>query len=158
MVYRLPRSMRVSLFGACAVLVVISLLPPLMPSTRTITDAWIKYALLLLMTIPAAIWCYREASSSRVELSSSGLKVYSVLYQVTSTWSNVERLDMSPFGGQILHLREPGLKSVFPLTLWFRLSGYDRRIQLAPFVTDRRTSELLRDIQIFAPHAVRKEK
>jgi len=155
-IHHLPRSMRISLFVATGILIALSLLPPFLPSTKMIADPGLKYALLLLLTLPSAAWFYVEASSSRIVITSAGIEIFSVLYRISSSWENVNRLDISPFGGQILHLREPGLRSIFPLTLWFRMSGYDRRIQLAPFVADRRKSDLLRDIQLFAPHAIKK--
>jgi hypothetical protein len=98
-------------------------------------------------------WGLYEALFNRVVTSPEGIEYHFAMYRITTTWSNVKHIETNPFGIVNVVLREPALKGIPPFSWYFKLVGYDRLIQLSPYVSDWTASELVQDIRRYAPHA-----
>lgn len=67
-------------------------------------------------------------------------------------WDNIERIENNLFGVVNIVLRRP--LSYGCLVDWYaRLMGLDKLVQISPFVDNWQTSELVKDIQTYSPHA-----
>jgi hypothetical protein len=98
-------------------------------------------------------WCLYEALFNRIVTSPIRIKCHFALYRISTPWTNVKHIETNPFGIVNIVLSEPALTGI-PLFSWyFKLFGSDRSIQLSPYVSDWKSSELVQDIRHYAPYA-----
>ena len=93
-----------------------------------------------------------EAAFNRIITSPAGIEYHCSPYRIRTVWVNTVRIEANPYGVINLVLRDPAL-SGFPLFSWyFKVFGYDRLIQISPYMANGDASPLIVELKRFAPH------
>ncbi len=95
---------------------------------------------------------------SRRVTSPAAIEQIDFLYRVAVPWSEIDRIEVNPYGIVNLMLKHPAASGCLPIVWYCSLFGYDRMISLSGFGTGREHSELVADVARFAPHLRNREK
>lgn len=148
--HRLSKHLRI-LFVVCGVgLIVVTATIAVFsrPAKPEDFQAWMLCPAAGLLAIVVAV--IAELAVGRIETSPSGVACYSSGYTFGTEWANVDRIDVNAFGFANLHFRHR--PNHVPILLRILSgSGYDRMIQLSPYIESATTSELLVEIKRYAP-------
>ena len=89
---------------------------------------------------------------SRRVTSPAAIEQVDFLYRAAVPWSEIDRIDVNPYGFVNLMLKHPAASGCLPIVWYGRLFGFDRMISVSGFGTGRDHGELVADIARFAPH------
>ncbi len=143
--YRLARAWRAILIVCSAGLVLI----PIGLAVASPRDSALVPVVLLFIGL-AALSC--GALFSRIIISPSGIEYRLLGTRATAAWDKVDRIDLNPFGFINLMCREPIYQGQI-VNFLLRPLGYNRTIQLSPYIDDLGTSPLLLDLAQYLPNS-----
>ncbi len=98
------------------------------------------------------VFCIGEALVARRVTSPAGIEQIDFLYRVEVPWSEIDRIEVNPYGFVNLMLKHPAASGCLPIVWYGRLFGFDRMISVSGFGTGRNHGEFVADIARFAPH------
>ena len=104
--------------------------------------AWAAFVAGLLL-----LWV-RCALESKVITSPAGLEYHELLIMANISWEQVSSVVKNPFGIVQLHTKTPIYAQPW-LDRCMRFWGYDRHINISPYIEDLANSQLLLDIQTY---------
>jgi len=97
------------------------------------------------------VFCIGKALVSRRVTSPAGIQQMDLLCRVAVPWSEIDRIEVNPYGIVNLILKHPAASGCLPIVWYCRLFGFDRMISVSGFGTGREHSEFVADIARFAP-------
>lgn len=90
--------------------------------------------------------------TSKITTSPEGVETISFGVRIKASWDKVERVDINPYGFVNLIFKESLYKNRF-VNAFLRPLGYDRSIQLSPYIDDLATDTMLKDIANYVPNS-----